>query len=59
MLNEQDAIVWSHWHWDHTGDASKFHPRTDIIVGPGFTENGLGLGYPKNPAGVLLESDLA
>ncbi|KAG0648079.1 Cytochrome P450 monooxygenase andK [Hyphodiscus hymeniophilus] len=58
-LNEQDAIVWSHWHWDHTGDASKFHPHTDVVVGPGFTEEGYGKGYPKNPEGVLLESDLA
>ncbi|KAH9815690.1 Metallo-beta-lactamase superfamily [Teratosphaeria destructans] len=30
------GIIWSHYHWDHTGDPSTFPPSTDLIVGPGF-----------------------
>ncbi|KAK3714720.1 hypothetical protein LTR37_007700 [Vermiconidia calcicola] len=32
------GIIWSHWHWDHTGDPSTFPWSTDLIVGPGFGE---------------------
>lgn len=52
------AIIWSHWHWDHIGDASKFPSSVDIVVGPGFKKNLLP-GYPENPEGVVLASDLA
>lgn len=51
-----DAIVWSHWHWDHIGNGSKFPPSTNIVVGPGFTENFVP-GYPENPDGLVLSSD--
>ncbi|EMD96768.1 hypothetical protein COCC4DRAFT_24734 [Bipolaris maydis ATCC 48331] len=55
-LQSIDAIVWSHWHWDHIGDASKFPPQTDIVVGPGFKSNFLP-GYPDNPEAFMLSSD--
>src|SRR5690349_3304101 len=33
---EIEAVIWSHWHWDHIGDPSTFPSTTDLIVGPGF-----------------------
>ncbi|KAJ5208581.1 beta-lactamase-like protein [Penicillium cf. viridicatum] len=57
-LNCIDAIVWSHWHWDHIGDASKFPDSVDLVVGPGFKENFLP-GWPENPDSPLLTKDLA
>ncbi|KAG9074303.1 hypothetical protein FRC06_010783, partial [Ceratobasidium sp. 370] len=54
-LESISTIVWSHWHWDHTGDPSLFPPSTTLTVGPGFTK-GFIPGYPKNPNGGILES---
>lgn len=51
-----DAIVWSHWHFDHTGSPAEFEQSTSLIVGPGFKDNLLP-GYPTNPDSSLLESD--
>lgn len=51
-----DGIVWSHWHWDHTGDPSKFPGKAELIVGPGFKEKFMP-GYPKNEQSPMLESD--
>ena len=55
-LESLDAVVWSHWHFDHTGDMSRFPSSTKIIVGEGFKANLLP-GYPANPKSPLLESD--
>lgn len=35
-LEDVSAIIWSHAHFDHTGDPDTFPPTTDLIVGPGF-----------------------
>lgn len=51
-----EGIIWSHWHWDHTGDPSTFEKSTSLIVGPGFKEN-FTPGYPANADGRILESD--
>lgn len=51
------AIVWSHWHFDHTGSPAEFEKSTAVIVGPGFKENLLP-AYPTNPDSSILESDL-
>ncbi|KAL2697684.1 hypothetical protein AAEP93_011588 [Penicillium crustosum] len=56
-LDSIDTIIWSHWHWDHIGDCSKFPPGTKIIVGPGFKKT-FRLGWPKNLDSFLLASDL-
>ncbi|KAK5049525.1 hypothetical protein LTR84_004454 [Exophiala bonariae] len=54
--SEIEAVIWSHWHWDHIGDPASFPPSTDLIVGQGFSEAMLP-GYPANPASPIRESD--
>lgn len=51
-----DAIIWSHHHWDHTGDASTFPHTTELVVGPGFLKQ-YTPGYPKRQDSTLLETD--
>lgn len=51
-----EGIIWSHWHFDHTGDPSTFDSHTALIVGPGFKE-ALLPGYPANKDSPILESD--
>ncbi|MCJ1241029.1 hypothetical protein MMC14_009033 [Varicellaria rhodocarpa] len=55
-LKRIDAVIWSHWHWDHTGDISKFPDEVELIVGPGVQEAFLP-GYPTTKDSPLLESD--
>lgn len=45
--NEIEAIVWSHHHFDHTGNPQKFPSKTSLIVGPGF-KKGILPGYPAD-----------
>nr|POE50733.1 cytochrome p450 monooxygenase mpade [Quercus suber] len=52
-----DAIIWSHHHWDHTGDPTTFPKSTKLVVGPGFKEAHLP-GYPKRKEATLLETDV-
>lgn len=51
-----EAIIWSHHHWDHTGDPSTFGSKTALIVGPGFKDAHTP-GWPANPNGMIRESD--
>ncbi|KAH6995900.1 beta-lactamase-like protein [Ilyonectria sp. MPI-CAGE-AT-0026] len=51
-----EAVIWSHWHWDHIGDPSTFPATTDLVVGPGFKKAMLP-GAPANPESPILESD--
>lgn len=51
-----ESIVWSHWHFDHTGNVTEFEKSTSLIVGPGFKDKVLP-GYPTNPESYVLESD--
>ena len=53
-----EAVIWSHNHFDHTGDPSRFPPHTELIVGPGVTGT-LWPGYPSNPDSGVLDSDAA
>ncbi|VZI07781.1 unnamed protein product [Fusarium fujikuroi] len=57
-LAEIEAVIWSHWHWDHIGDPSSFPHRTDLVVGPGF-KNAMLPGAPANPESPIQESDYA
>ncbi|KAL3462303.1 beta-lactamase-like protein [Aspergillus heterothallicus] len=56
-LEDLDAVIWSHWHWDHIGDSTRFPKATNIIVGPGFMDT-FTPGWPKDPEAVILESDV-
>ena len=51
-----DGVIWSHWHWDHTGDISLFPGSTDLYVGPGFKEAFMP-GYPGKKDSPMLETD--
>ncbi|KAI1268612.1 putative N-acyl homoserine lactonase AttM [Xylariaceae sp. FL1019] len=53
-----EAIIWSHWHYDHTGNPATFGSFTSLIVGPGV-KNMLLPGHPSNPQSPLLDSDVA
>ncbi|KAJ6584952.1 hypothetical protein B0H19DRAFT_1249867 [Mycena capillaripes] len=54
-LNSISAVIWSHAHFDHTGDMSKFPASTDLVFGAAMvTET-----HAVNPKSTLLGSDLA
>lgn len=55
-MQDVEGVIWSHWHFDHTGDPSTFPPSTKLIVGEGFQDAFLP-GYPADPNGHVLESD--
>lgn len=51
-----ESIIWSHWHWDHTGDPSTFDGNTSLIVGPGFKKAFMP-AWPKTEDSPLKETD--
>ncbi|KAH8587096.1 beta-lactamase-like protein [Bisporella sp. PMI_857] len=55
-LRDLSSIIWSHWHWDHIGDPTRFHPDTEIVVGPLFKKHFMP-GYPVSADGQMLQSD--
>lgn len=57
-LQSISTVIWSHWHWDHIGDMSKFPNSTTLLTGPGFAEAFMP-GYPKDQHSSILESDYA
>ncbi|KAL3467228.1 hypothetical protein BJX64DRAFT_283950 [Aspergillus heterothallicus] len=50
-LDEISSVIWSHYHWDHTGSMELFPKSTElVVVGPGFEASPRLLpGFPKNP----------
>ncbi|KAH7380258.1 beta-lactamase-like protein [Phaeosphaeria sp. MPI-PUGE-AT-0046c] len=55
-LEQLDATIWSHWHWDHHGAPEKYAARTEIVVGPGFKKNFMP-GYPTIPDAIFLDAN--
>lgn len=51
-----ESIIWSHHHWDHTGDPSTFPHSTELVVGPGFKDAHLP-GYPTRKEATLMDTD--
>ncbi|KAI0158507.1 beta-lactamase-like protein [Pestalotiopsis sp. NC0098] len=49
------SVIWSHFHFDHIGDISKFPSSTELVVGPGFKQK-FSRAYPTDPDSVLRES---
>ena len=52
------SVIWSHNHFDHTGDPSTFPSSTELVVGPGVKAASWP-GWPTNPEGGVLDSDAA
>ncbi|KAG6807517.1 hypothetical protein H0H93_001531 [Arthromyces matolae] len=48
-----NAVIWSHSHFDHTGDMSKFPGKTQLFIGKGTARD----TYPTKTGSSLLESD--
>lgn len=55
-LDQLDAVIWSHWHYDHTGDMSKFPQSIPVYVGPGFKAAFMP-GFPESRGSYMLASD--
>ncbi|KAI9148756.1 Cytochrome P450 monooxygenase andK [Paramyrothecium foliicola] len=53
-----EALIWSHTHFDHTGDPSRFPASTNLVVGPGVKDM-IATGYPTNEDAVTLDTDVA
>lgn len=53
-----DAVVWSHFHWDHVGNIQRFPSSTSVVVGTGFKKAFLP-GYPASPTSPFFEADFA
>ncbi|WYZ45919.1 hypothetical protein EsH8_IX_000144 [Colletotrichum jinshuiense] len=56
--SDVEAVIWSHWHWDHIGDPSTFPSTTNLVVGRGF-KSAMLPGAPANPDSPILEKDYA
>ncbi|KAM7190382.1 hypothetical protein V8F33_009498 [Rhypophila sp. PSN 637] len=53
-----EAVIWSHIHWDHTGNPASFPPATNLIVGPGIMDRFMP-GWPAVPDSHFRETDVA
>lgn len=51
-----DTIIFSHHHFDHVGDTTKFPCTTRLVVGPGYKQRYLP-GYPEDPKAVETTTD--
>ena len=55
-LEDIEALIWSHFHWDHIGDPSTFPPSVKLIVGPSTISHFVP-GHPIGPNEPILQSD--
>lgn len=51
-----EGVIWSHYHFDHTGDVSSFPKETKLIVGEG-TKEAFMPGWPIDPEAHTMASD--
>ncbi|KAJ6134635.1 hypothetical protein N7523_000957 [Penicillium sp. IBT 18751x] len=51
------SIIWSHWHWDHIGEPSRYPSTTELVVGPGFKDAFLP-AYPANQNSPIRQLDI-
>ncbi|KAJ7722302.1 beta-lactamase-like protein [Mycena maculata] len=54
-LDSIETVIWSHSHFDHIGDMSRFPNTTNLVIGPG-TNRSL---YPEFSDAALQASDFA
>ncbi|KAJ7457972.1 beta-lactamase-like protein [Mycena galericulata] len=54
-LESIDTVIWSHAHFDHIGDMSKFPNTTNLIIGPDTNT----ATFPEDPNATLQASDFA
>ncbi|KAJ7647116.1 beta-lactamase-like protein [Roridomyces roridus] len=54
-LETIETVIWSHSHFDHIGDMSKFPNSTNLVIGPGTVTS----TFPQNPNASLQASDFA
>ncbi|KAK0642144.1 beta-lactamase-like protein, partial [Cercophora newfieldiana] len=57
-LQDIEAIILSHHHFDHIADPSVFPPTTALVVGPGFKQS-VTPGYPTDSTSPVPESSLS
>lgn len=55
-VDDIEALLLSHWHFDHSGAPSKLPQHTKIVVGPGFKEAFLP-GFPAKEDSPFHEAD--
>lgn len=55
-LRSIEGVIWSHFHFDHTGDVSTFPKSTKLIMGEGGKDAFMP-GYPTDPEAQTLDSD--
>ncbi|KAJ3535029.1 hypothetical protein NM208_g7305 [Fusarium decemcellulare] len=56
-LNKIDAIIWSHLHWDHTGNLASFPSSAALVVGPGINSRFMP-GWPTVSDADFRETDV-
>ena len=51
------AVIWSHNHFDHIGDMSRFPQSTELVIGPGVRVASWP-GWPRRRDAIVLDSDV-
>ena len=57
-LKKVEALLLSHWHFDHCGAPSALPKNVNLVVGPGF-KNEFMPGYPSKEESPFHEADFA